>query len=208
MRGRWSRASVDTPVLWLAALGWTLGFVSLRFWSDWGLPAALLWMALELQHALEGEHDDAAPARFLSAAAAALVSLLAITADVQGRWSQVDRSYAAMFAATGPEDLPDPGGILYSDDMRLFYQGLYLRPEARWRYLLGDEPALMPPDDLEAYRAISQNRSPEAFAFWVAKMRPEDRMVLKTASPDVPPAIPGLQWHSLTLGYWSGRRPL
>jgi len=48
-RGEWdSQKIVRDPVFILMSLGWLLGFTVMRFWTDWGLVAALAWCAREL----------------------------------------------------------------------------------------------------------------------------------------------------------------
>jgi hypothetical protein len=66
---------------------------------------------------------------------------------------------------------------------------------------------LMPEDDFKTlYRILWNNGAPEAFQPWVAKMRPQDRLFVRGAAQGYPP-IPGLEWHYLLGGMWSGRLP-
>jgi hypothetical protein len=206
VRGAWRASAVDNPVFLLAVLGWVLGFAGIRFWADWGVPAALVWLALELQDFLETTSASVAARRLAVAAAAGLTCLLAITADGGGRWSRTDATFWPALRAEAAPFLPAPGGILYSDEMRLFYQLFYRQPKAPWRYQVGYEPGLMPPPDLEVYRGILRARTTQAFAPWVAKMRPEDRLVIRSVG-ERPPAIEGLEWHHLGGEIWSGRKP-
>ena len=209
LRGRFSRADVDTPAFWLAAMCWVLGWIALRFWSDWGIPALLVFMALILQDLLVEHLPDTAYSRFAAAAAASGVCVLALSANVDGRWQPQHRKYLALFNPAARAALPDPGGILYSDDMTLFFQGIYRLPNAPWRYLLGFEPGLMPPQDLQLYRAMTdrRNRVPQLYEAWVRRMRKEDRMILETTGMRDPPPIAGLEWAFLPPSYWSGRLP-
>ena len=41
--------------------------------------------------------------------------------------------------------------------MTIFYQTFYKNPHGDWRYMLGFEPALMPPEDFEVYHKILWN---------------------------------------------------
>ena len=209
LKGRFSRADVDTPVFWLAAVCWVLGWIALRFWSDWGIPALLVFMALVLQDLLVESLPETSYRRFAAAAAACAVCLVAWSADVDNRWQPQHRKYLALFNPAARVALPDPGGILYSDDMTVFFQGIYRLPNAPWRYLLGFEPGLMPPQDLQLYRAMTdrRNRVPELYEVWVRRMRKEDRMILETTGIHDPPPIPGLEWAFLPPSYWSGRVP-
>lgn len=205
-RGAWSSAVVDNPVFLLAATGWMLGWVIVRFWQDWGVPALLVWVAIELEVALERQMRADAARRLIVAGVAGLGALLVLTANTRGqRFSPVDRPYLSLTQAAGTA-VPDPGGILYTDDMRLFYDLFYSRPDAPWRYIVGYEPALMPPDDLATFRKVLAARTPGNFAPWVRKMRPQDRLILQSTQGQ--PQIEGLEWTQVSSTIWSGRRPL
>jgi hypothetical protein len=205
LRGAWRRSAVDNPLFLLAVAGWVLGFAGIRFWADWGVPAALVWLALELQEYLETASGPAAARRLAIAGAAAFACFFSITSDTTGRWSSVDPTFWPLLRPEAAADLPEPGGILYSDEMRLFYQLFYHRPQAPWRYQVGYEPGLMPPEDLRVYRQIFTARTSQAFAPWVARMRPQDRLVVRSAG-EQPPAIEGLEWHHVGGEVWSGRK--
>jgi len=206
LRGRWREGVWRDPVLILAAAGWVLGYVALRFWSDWGLPAALVWAARELEEWLE-EPPSVAPWRRLGATAVlGGAVLLASSSDVLGRWSvRLDRTYAPLLEPGLAEWLPGPGGILYSPDVILFHQLFYRRPDASWRYMVGFEPGLMPPEDLAVYRDFMKRGTVDALAPWIARMRPPDRLVLLGPAAS-PPGTP-LEWKHLGGNLWAGRLP-
>jgi hypothetical protein len=205
LRGAWRTSAVDNPVLLLAAVGWILGFASIRFWADWGVPAAMVWLALELQECLEASIGERGSRRLAIAATAGLACFLAIASDASSRWSRLDSTFWPVVAPEAAPYLPEPGGILYSDEMRVFYELFYRQPKAPWRYQVGYEPGLMPPEDLKVYRQILTARTPQAFAPWVAKMRPEDRLIIRSVGERAP-AIEGLEWHRLGGDFWSGRK--
>jgi hypothetical protein len=204
-RGAWRRDAVDNPLFALAVLGWAIGLATLRAWSDWGIPAALVWIALELQAWLEERAAETSGSRLTLTLAAGVVVLLSLTSALGRPPEPEGQSYAALLAPESEGALPDPGGILYSDELAPFYQLFYRMPRAPWRYMVGYEPALMPPEDLEVFREIHRRRTAESFAPWVARMRPEDRLILRSASGA--PTIPGLEWQPVTSTVWSGRRP-
>jgi hypothetical protein len=205
-RRRWRGEVVDNPLFLLAATGWLLGWVVVRFWSDWGTPALLAWMALEFQEIVE-EHLSATSAkRLLVAFVAGLGALLVLSANVRGqRFAAPENPYMSLLSPDIAPALPDPGGILYTDDMQLFFRLFYRRPTAPWRYIVGYEPALMPSDDLATFRKALARRTPSSFAPWVEKMRPEDRLILQSTQGQ--PLIPGLEWTQVSPTVWSGRRP-
>ena len=205
-RGRWRDDVVDNPVFLLAASGWLLGWMVMRFWSDWGTPALLVWLAVEMQEYLEERLPDLDLRRVGLAFVAGLAALLILSANARGsRYLAAERPYLSLTSPTIGTALPDPGGVLYTDDMRLFFQLFYHRPKADWRYVVGYEPALMLPEDLATFRKVLSARSPDNFAPWVEKMGPADRLIIQSAEGQ--PKIPGLAWTRVSATVWSGRRP-
>jgi hypothetical protein len=206
-KGSWKEKTVRNPIFVLGFMGWMLGFVVNRFWSDWGFPAIAVCLAQEFQEAFEEKTRDLSLHRAGIASILAITSILSITNDHDSRWS-----YALSIQRISAKDpdlkdwLPGPGGIIYSYSMQTFYNTFYQNPTAPWRYILGYEPGLMPADDLAILRKIQWNfGAAEGYAAWVKKMRPEDRLVIGGAYP---PNIPELQWHLAVTGVWIGRLPL
>lgn len=208
LRGLRIKNSVDNPVFMLAALSFVLGFLTRRFWIDWGMAALAVWITKEL------EEFFAAAIRLFSWQRTALVVIsaavlyLSLTVDAGSRWSLTrPMDYISSEDPKQAEWLPDSGGIIYSDDMGIFYQAFYKNPKANWRYILGFESAFMPPEDLKILRDIQKNFSrPQDFEPWVEKMRPEDRLIIR-GKPDSQPKIAGLEWHYISLNTWSGKKP-
>jgi len=205
-RGRWRGGVVDNPIFLLAATGWLLGWVVVRFWSDWGTPALLVWMAFEFQEVLE-EHLPAVSAkRLLVAFVAGLGALLVLSGNIRGqRFKTPEKPYLSLTSPDIDSALPDAGGILYTDDMRVFFQLFYHQPTAPWRYIIGYEPAIMPPEDLATFRKTLSQRTPGSFAPWTRKMRSEDRLILQSTQGQ--PLIEELEWTQVSPTIWSGRRP-
>jgi len=201
-RGHLQPGTLTNPVAVLVLGGWLLGFLVVRFWSDWGAVALLAWTAHEIQRALEERMPEDAPHRVRVAAVGGLAALLACSAGLHGGRA-AERPYAALTAVEAGPALPDPGGILYTDDMRLFFQVFYSRPRAPFRYIVGYEPALMPPSDLATLRAIGAAKTGQSYSPWVVKMTPRDRLIVQ--SLDGQPPIPGLQWTQVSRAVWSGR---
>ncbi len=205
-RGAWKREAVGGPVFALAALGWLLGFLVIRFWSDWGGPALVAWMAVEIEDALEALVPGDSTRRLAIAAVAGLAALLVWTSNTRGqRLLPAERPYQSLAATEAEPFLPGPGGVLYTDDMRLFFDLFYARPQAPWRYVVGYEPGLMPKDDLATFRRILAARTPASFEPWVVKMKPADRLIIK--STEGQPRIGGLEWTQVSQTVWSGRAP-
>ncbi len=205
-RNGWNLKAIDNPVFILAAVSWVLGFLVLRVWVDWGIPAVCVWIALEFEEYLKSSMDVSSWKRAGFTLAIACILFISVTGDYGSRWTQ---SMSVQYlSADNPEHkkwLPEKGGIIYSDDMTVFYQTFYANPHADWRYILGFEPTMMPPGDLAIYRKIQWNYgAAEAYGPWVKKMRPEDRLILRRHSM---PDIKELEWNFTVSGTWVGRLP-
>jgi hypothetical protein len=206
LRNSWDVKAIYTPIFILAVTSWVLGFFVLRVWVDWGIPAVCIWIALEFEEYLNTAMESSSWKRVGLTLAIACVLFISITNDYGSRWTQ---SMSVQYlSADNPEQkkwLPEKGGIIYNDDMTIFYQTFYANPHAQWRYILGFEPTMMPPEDLAILRKIQWNYgAAEAYEPWVKKMRPEDRLILRRHSM---PAIKELEWNLAATGIWIGRLP-
>jgi hypothetical protein len=202
----WNVQAIMTPMFILALISWTLGFLVARVWTDWGVPALLVWMTFEFEEYLKKSMDSLSFKRVWLAAAVACVLFLSISSDNKSRWTQnIPIQYLSLDNPKHKEWLPEKGGIFYNTDMDIFYQTFYANPNADWRYILGFEPSMMPKEDLVVFRNIRfQRGSFQAHEPWVKKMRPEDRLVLTCSSF---PQIKELQWYQAIPDTWIGRLP-
>ncbi|MGD0410310.1 MAG: hypothetical protein ABSC18_01290 [Verrucomicrobiota bacterium] len=194
------------PVFWMIAIFWTLGFQADRFWADWGLPAALVWLALQFDGWMAEEWPAESGRRLLFCGLLAAALFLDCTSDSKSRFTKnlrepfLDGSNPALQGW-----LPEGDGIFYSADMSFFYDTFYHNPQARWRYILGFEPALMPEEDLKILRNMQWNHWDwPTWQPWIQKMRPQDRVEIPNAGP---PPIPELEWRAGADGLWIGRKP-
>ena len=205
--GRWRRDVVVSPLFALVVVSWLLGLKVLRFWSDWGLPALLVWMAFEYQELLDARLVVTGRRRLALAAAAAAALFLAVTADTGSRWSKFPATRLPSLEQVEYRAwLPEPGGTVYSNELYVFYDLFFQHPHADWRYQLGFEPSLMPPRDLAIFRRIVlEGASDASLRPWAERLRPEDRMIVKRASSRAP-ALAGLEWVSPQRDFWVGRR--
>jgi hypothetical protein len=135
-------------------------------------------------------------------------TLLIFTNDIDSRWSA---NLTRTFLTADNPDLagwmPEKGGVLYTADMTIFYDTFFKNPNGDWKYIVGYEPAFMPPEDFKVYHSIHWNRGDaKAYAPWVAKMKPADRLVIRNGRGD-PPNLPRLEWNYGVTGIWIGRLP-
>jgi hypothetical protein len=205
LQNRTTRPLFLQPVFWMIAINWSLGFMADRFWADWGMPSALVWMAMQFDEAMPSIASEGSLKRLLLCGLIALPLLLDATNDL-------GRRYTFCLDETCLDDsdpklkgwLPGKNGVFYSDNMRFFFNTFYKNPGADWRYMVGFEPALMLPDDLKTYRAIQRSgHAPESYEPWIRKMRPEDRFAVEGPSH---PDLPSLQWNRFG-NFWLGRLP-
>ena len=206
-RGDWKPGAWRDPLLVLAALGWLLGLKVSRFWTDWGTPAALLWLAAEVDAALAPRLDWSRIRPLALTGFVAAGVFISSTRDLGGRWS----SGAADFVTPQTKDiegwLPESGGWVYSSELPVFFRMFYKNPHADWRYVLGFEPGIMRPEDFAVLRNIQLNWfAAQSYEPWVSKMRPQDRLILLQGK-DAPPTINVLEWHFTAPDIWIGRTP-
>jgi hypothetical protein len=201
-RGAPAHELLRDPVFILAALGFILGLKSARFWMDWGMPALVVFLALEVQALLDAQSPGRA--RVLGAAVLSLAVFMIWTANVNDRWhSRFDPAIRLLATPERSSALPDSGGVLYTDDRRVFFELFYYRPEVPWRHALSYSPELMPQDDYEVYAARVAGGL-EALEPWARKLRVEDRLLVR--DPRGVPPFPSLQWQHIANDLWSGRR--
>ncbi len=205
-QGQSTSALLDTPVFWLVVICWLLGLKTDRCWADWGIPAVLVWLALQFEEAFASFCDANAPKRLVACALIAAALFLQSTNDLNRRYSQtVGEQFVDAQNPALQGWLPDKGGIFYSAEMAFYYDTFYKNPQADWRYILGYEPALMPEDDLKILRAIQLSHGAlDAYEPWVKKLRPADRLVIYGYYR---PALPELEWRQATGNIWLGRLP-
>jgi hypothetical protein len=200
--GEPARTAASDPVLILALLGLALGFKSARFWLDWGMPALLAWFALEMEALWVAQPQQRR--RLLVAGALGVASFLICTANLGGRWTpRLEPAFRTWLEPHRVAAMPDSGGILYTDDRRIFYEMLYRDPSAQWKYTLGYSPELMPAEDLAVYFDRQVTHSIESLEPWARKMGPQDRLLIR--DPRGIPLWNWLEWQQIEGGFYSGR---
>lgn len=208
LRGRWDRRSIDNPAFILIILCFVAGLITKRIWLDIGVVALTVWIANEFEDFFILRLDKASVARIFLTIFLSIATFLSFTSDVSSRWSGCrPKDYLSSADPEQTKWLPGPRGIVYSDDMGVFFRTVFKNPHGDWRYILGSEAAIMPEDDLKILRNIQRNRHTfKSFEPWVKKMKPEDRLIIG-GDEDHKPNIPELEWKYAALGTWVGRKP-
>jgi hypothetical protein len=206
----WGRSAAEwkrDPLLWMAALGWTFGLGSQRFWFDWGMPAAMVTLALAIEQWLVERRPLSRPGTLAATVLLAVGFTLTASADHNRRWSnEMWRLYAPLYAPQNRSWLPGRGGVLYNTDMNIFYLGIYLNPRLDYRFQVGFEPTLLPDRELKLLREIQRRGvTDDVLRPWVARLRPIDRIAVLRNGP--PPAYTTLEWFAPMPGVWLGRIP-
>jgi hypothetical protein len=204
----WNLQVLRNPIFAMMVLGWVLGIKMQRFWWDWGMPAFIIWVALEFQAHLEKHLPFDSVRRIFLTLAVAAAAFIGFTTDRDGRWTE---NLTVEYITPENPDLagwlPEPGGVIYNSDMDVFFTTFYKNPAAPWRYVLGFEPGLMLPENLEVLRKAQWNFGDvRAYEPWVKKMRPEDRMFIH-ATHGGTPKLPELEWNYAATELWIGRLP-
>lgn len=205
-QGKETGGLLRQPVFWMIAIFWTLGFVGDRFWADWGMIAATVWLAMQFDDWMAEKWPADGGRRLLLCGLLAVPFYLGSTSDLHSRYTQNQQE--SVLDASNPDLqgwLPEGDGIFYNADMAFFYNTFYKNPQGNWRYIQGFEPALMPEEDLKILRNMQWNHFDLAsYKPWINKMRPQDRLEVPGAAP---PPMPELEWHAGAKNLWIGRKP-
>jgi hypothetical protein len=117
------------PVFWMIAIFWTLGFQADRFWADWGMTAATVWLAMQFDGWMAEKWPADSGRRLL------LCGLLAVAAfpgfDQRSQSALHPNQQESALDASDPALagwLPEGDGIFYNADMAFFYNTFYKNP--------------------------------------------------------------------------------
>jgi len=197
------------PSFFLMLICWMLGLFMWRFWTDFGMAAFLFWLALAIQNIFKYCIKQRSLTRLLVVFFLSLSLFLSLTANIENRWSQSPyREMAHLRHNLNKLKpwLPGDGGIIYSNDMRVFYNFFYMFPKAPWRYTLGFEHTMMAKEDLGIFNNLRKNPIFSNLQPWVDKMTHNDRIILFTGKdPTLTNPLPDIQWIKLPHDYWIGR---
>ena len=204
-RSKGQFAFMYPPILSLVVISWLLGFKALRVWADWGLPAVLVWLTLQFEDVLSS-WESSSLKRLVVCSLASVPLFFHSTSDLSQRYTTNLKD--AFIDAKDPALqgwLPETNGIFYTSRMELFYNTFFKNPQGDWRYIIGFEPALMPPEDLKIFRRIQWNlEAYKSYEPWIDKMTPADRLAIRSPAQ---PGLPQLEWSNVVSDVWIGRLP-
>jgi len=195
-----------SPLFCMMALCWLLSLTASRFWYDWGLAAAMVWLATQFDVAMQEAWANRPGRRLAFCGTVSLALFLNASSDIGSRYTFSLHEAIVDGGQPGMEGwMPESGGIFYGADFTFFFDTFYKNPQGDWRYILGYESAVMPDEDLKIYRNIQWNHyAYESYRPWVGKMRPQDRLEITSVSQ---PILPPLEWHPAAGAIWIGRLP-
>jgi len=194
-------------VLILGIFAWIMGYFWVwRFYLDWAFPALALWTAWRLDEILDELHS----VRFgktLFSGLTAMFFIFGVAMNSSGRWSTDGRDFGLdPSKVTDRLLLPEPGGVLYSNSMYVFYATFFMNPEGQWHYILGYEPGLMNAEDYQVFQlSFTKLGAPKALEPWVSRMTARDRLVI-LGVPNAAPGIPQLHWTFAAPNKWVGQK--
>ncbi len=176
--------AIDNPIFLSFIFGAFAGLRTGRIWLDIGVPALAAWLAWQGEELLESIPGYTGGRKLLVTLIVSGALFLSLTPDFSERWTA--RSRDVFLSTENPLQqgwLPEPGGILYSPNMEIFYDSFFSNPKADWKYILGFDGSLMPPEDYEIRKEMLWNRErPEyakTFLPWIRKMTKADRFAVK-----------------------------
>ena len=205
LRGANLRAEIFQVDFFLMLAAWMMGLYVLRFWTDWGLPAMVVWLSRQIRDGLDVKPSGLSrPWETVGLVGmAAGILYLGVTANTEGRYTHALKSAVLMVPVEEfASKLPADGGVLYSADMGAFYAIYFRMPHATFRFSTAFEPGFMPPEDLKALRAIQSSDGLHAYKPWFDKMTARDRVFLNAP---VKPVWPGMEFEEF-YGAWIGRK--
>lgn len=205
------RRAMDNPIFLSFIFGTFAGLQTGRIWLDIGVPALAAWLAWQGEELLEAIPGYEGGRKLLATLIVSGALFLSLTPDFSERWTARGRD--VFLSTENPHHqgwLPEPGGILYSPNMEIFYDSFFSNPKADWKYILGFDGSLMPPEDYEIRKKMLWNRDrPEyvkTFLPWIRKMTKADRFAVKGM------ALEGhfmeLEWKYMGGNVSVGRKPL
>lgn len=173
------KLSLD-PAFIMTLLCWLLSIMVIRFWVDWGSMALLFWLSYRFKDLIDSSETLKEPRVKYSLFLFVILAVYFMTTnDGGGRYSKEVFDQPIDFTEERLAGwAPEPGGIVYSDSMSVFYKHFYEYPNAPWKYILGFESAIMPDEDRKVLRRIGYNfRLPDEFLPWINKMTKADRLI-------------------------------
>ncbi len=184
--------SSDTTFIFIL-LSWLLSIKVIRFWVDWGIIALMFWLSLKLSLLIQDMQSIKRRSFKWFYFLFIMISLLILIPRLNWNNQKEVKMFSVDFSKQEYSEYePKDGGIVYNDSMKHFYFQYYNNPEAKYKYVLGFEPAIMKEDDKKIYRDIVYSGFYyKLYKPWIDKITDKDRIF---ASVDLSDYYPKLDW--------------
>ena len=192
------------PIFMMVLLCWLGSIWVIRFWVDWGRICLILWLSYRIHDLIKSSYSLKIPrVRYCLCLFVEVALLLCFIHDGNGRFTKLRAEEPIDFYCEETKDVlkgwePQDGGIIYSDNMYCFYQHFYQYPNAKWKYILGFESAIMKQEDKETLRNIGFHAIEEAYLPWVNKMTDKDRLILNKRLDK----LKDIEWNRGNSNWW------
>lgn len=194
----------NDPLFILILLTWLLSIRVVRFWVDWGIVALMYWSSIKLSELISDMESIKKP--FLKKVLFVTIMVSAVIIIPSHKWNNKKEraNYFVDFSRKEFSDFkPSDNGIIYNDSMRHFYHQYFTDPKAKYKYILGFEPAIMPDDDKKTFREITYSDFHfKAYEPWINKLTEKDRIF---ASVDLSSNYPQLDWIKVSKNLYIGK---
>lgn len=195
------------PIIILIILTWLLSIKVIRFWADWGIIALMFWLSIRISELTKDMQSIKKPV-FRWVLFFSIISTICILIPNLKFYNKKEfKCYSADFTQKELAKFePDDGGIVYNDNMKQFYSQYYRNPFAKYKFVLGFEPAIMQSENKKIFREISYNDFHYmAYKPWVNKLTSKDRIF---TSVDVRKYYPELDWVKVSKILYIGKTKL
>jgi hypothetical protein len=179
----WGSVGYAHPAALLMVCGMIGGYVSGRFWDDWGLVGLFYVASRDVQWLIEKglprEGRERLVLTIFCGCGLILTAYQATNLWDGGKQLIVKEQALDGLYEASPEAFPDEGGVVYASSMDAFYTLFFLYSGHDWRYALAFEPAIMSKQNLAIYNEILKSPNDLGkYQPWVETMHPGDRLVI------------------------------
>lgn len=194
------------PIFIGILLSWLASIKVIRFWVDWGNIFFMFWLTYKLSDLIK--LMESTKKTFFRWFLFLFILISNAILIPQANWDQRKERQGkiADFSKMELSDYrPDDGGIVYNDSMATFYLNYFENPDARYRYVIGFEPAIVPAENRSVFRDIVYTDFHfKSYEPWIKKLTNKDRIF---TTVDISKNYPQLDWIKAANKLWIGKLP-